>query len=735
MPDDIETRLRRLEDITTRYDDVIGREAEELRREHQIAGAEQLAGQLRKLDDDFRLLHIGIIGKVKAGKSSLLNAVFFEGENVLPKAATPMTASLTRLTWGDSCQARVDYFTPADIQSIAAAHDKYERRFQQAYEDALRELEGQKRRLPASREDLERRARRRAEQAISDEALKSAYDQYRRMRSTGKLDGFIAGKAASELSASDRVQLMRELGQYVGSDGPFMPFTRSVELRLPEPSLKDIAVVDTPGLNDPVVSRSQRTSEYLGECDVVFIVSPAGQFVSLEDTGLMDRLSSRQGVRELYLVASQADNQLFGDIGERTRWNLDNAVKDIRAQLAAHARQVLSEIREHSPETAGQFDQLLEPGSSRIIVTSSVCSALARHYDQPGQWDGMMRHVHGLLQEKFRDYFDNREAALANLAKLDGVEHIAAAIADARQKKDAILGRRKADLLAGQEKAVTAYADELRLSVRAKAEKLERTDLAGIQNEKKKLESVRRNATAAVDDAFDESLDSFRRQLRDAVASKRNILFAGARSDLDKAESSETRTRHWTTGWWLWKKSHSEDYTVTTVRAGAVKNQLNALRNDLQESLLTAVETCKADWKKDVQRSVTRALREAVEDEDSVDFSVVKTALRRQVGSMEIPDLDFSSCTFDSTASGKLESSEAEEFISEAQDYIARLRTYFQSQTTTFIKQVEASVRQFRMSDMLFGDINTQIEQLEKDLQNKQGNMERLRQCLKELEG
>lgn len=735
MPEKIEARLRHLEAIATRYDDVIGREAEELRREYQLVGAEQLTGQLRKLEDDFRLLHIGIIGKVKAGKSSLLNAVFFDGENVLPKAATPMTASLTQLTWGDSCQAHVDYFTPTDIQAIAAAHDKYERRFLQAYETALQELKSQKRPSPLSREDLERRAHRRAEQAIPDEALKSAYDQYRRMRATGKFDEFMTGKTASKLNAGDRGQLMRELGQYVGSKGPLMPFTRSVKLCLPEPGLKDIVVVDTPGLNDPVVSRSQRTSEYLSECDVVFIVSPAGQFVSLEDTGLMDRLSSRQGVREIYLVASQADNQLFGDIGARANWNLDKAVQDIRTQLAAHARQVLSDIREHSPETSGQFDQLLEPGSSRIIVTSSVCHALARHYDQMERWDSSMQHVHGLLQKNFRDYFDGREAALANLAKLNGVEHIAAAITDARQKKDAILGQRKTNLLTAQKKAVTAYADELRASVRTKAEKLERTDLADIQNEKKKLESVRRNATATVDDAFEESLDNFRQQLRDAIAAKRHILFAEARADLDKAERSETRTRYWTTGWWLWKKTHSSDYTVTTVRAGAVKNQLNSLRNDLQESLLTAVETCKVEWKKDVQRIVTRALREAVEDEDSVDFAVVKTALRRQVGSMEIPDLDFSSCTFDSSASGKLESSEAEQFISEAQDYIARLRSYFQQQTASFITQVENSVRKFSMSGMLFGDINSQIEQLEKDLQNRQGNLERLRQCLKELEG
>lgn len=48
-----------------------------------------------------RNLRVGIIGRVKAGKSSLLNALMFAGNDVLPKAATPMTASLTILRYTD----------------------------------------------------------------------------------------------------------------------------------------------------------------------------------------------------------------------------------------------------------------------------------------------------------------------------------------------------------------------------------------------------------------------------------------------------------------------------------------------------------------------------------------------------------------------------------------------------------------------------------------------------------
>ena len=56
-----------------------------------------LKSSLKDLSDTERLMKIGIVGRVKAGKSSLLNAIAFNGKNVLPKAATPMTAALTEI--------------------------------------------------------------------------------------------------------------------------------------------------------------------------------------------------------------------------------------------------------------------------------------------------------------------------------------------------------------------------------------------------------------------------------------------------------------------------------------------------------------------------------------------------------------------------------------------------------------------------------------------------------------
>lgn len=52
-----------------------------------------------------------------------------------------------------------------------------------------------------------------------------------------------------------------------------MPYTKAVRISLNNPNLKDLEVIDTPGVNDPIVSREERTKALLKDCDVVFTVA------------------------------------------------------------------------------------------------------------------------------------------------------------------------------------------------------------------------------------------------------------------------------------------------------------------------------------------------------------------------------------------------------------------------------------------------------------------------------
>ena len=76
---------------------------------------------------DNNTLKIGVVGQVKAGKSSFLNSLFFDGESILPKASTPMTAGLTVLEYNDSNEFQIEYYNKKEWRIFEVRADDYDR--------------------------------------------------------------------------------------------------------------------------------------------------------------------------------------------------------------------------------------------------------------------------------------------------------------------------------------------------------------------------------------------------------------------------------------------------------------------------------------------------------------------------------------------------------------------------------------------------------------------------------
>ena len=106
--------------------------------ENEFLSQEKIREDYLKNTEKDRLLRIGIVGAVKAGKSSLLNALFFNGNDILPKAATPMTAALTELSYGEKCEISVDFFTDMDVQELKKKSEDYKRELNRLIEENLK---------------------------------------------------------------------------------------------------------------------------------------------------------------------------------------------------------------------------------------------------------------------------------------------------------------------------------------------------------------------------------------------------------------------------------------------------------------------------------------------------------------------------------------------------------------------------------------------------------------------
>ncbi len=178
--------------------------------DNSVIKTEELEKTLKEMQAEGRDLKVGIIGRVKAGKSSLLNALIFEGVEILPKAATPMTASLTILKYADILSTEVEFYSPKDIAELKNEHERYEREFNRIVEEEVKKqkekqslanrakeglnkfgkfISGNKsdKEAPKERvlsdEEIVKRAERIAKSELEkDTKLVSSHDQYEKMK-------------------------------------------------------------------------------------------------------------------------------------------------------------------------------------------------------------------------------------------------------------------------------------------------------------------------------------------------------------------------------------------------------------------------------------------------------------------------------------------------------------------------------------------------------------------------
>ncbi len=225
--------------------------------ENAVIKTEELEKTIKGMQAENRGLKVGIIGRVKAGKSSLLNALIFEGVEVLPKAATPMTASLTVLKYAKTLSAQVEFYSPKDISELKNEHARYEREFQRMVDEefnkqkekqslANRAKEGLKEGLnkfgkslsinksggeaPKERilsdEEILEKARKIAKSELEkDTKLVSSHDQYEKMKKSGLLN---TETEDPRIQADSLEELNQKLYQFVGKEGKFMPYTKAV---------------------------------------------------------------------------------------------------------------------------------------------------------------------------------------------------------------------------------------------------------------------------------------------------------------------------------------------------------------------------------------------------------------------------------------------------------------------------------------------------------------------------
>lgn len=584
-------------------------------KDEDISGLNKLLTNFKIKTEDFyrenRKLNIGVVGQVKAGKSSFLNTLLFGGKEILPKASTPKTATLTKIEYSEENIIQIEYYSPDEWVVLE--------------DNSVVDLD--------------------------DEIYTSAREIVDMVKRNGVDPHSYLEKGLEQIKFETYEDLISGLNDYVGEDGKFTPIVKAVTLYLNKEEFKGLSIVDTPGLNDPIASRTIRTKEFMEVCDVVFFLSQSGSFLDKSDWILLSSQLPQKGVKKLVLIASkydsgirdilriQDDDDIFGD-DDNTADNIPKACKIIKKKLKKRAKSKVEEfvkdleMRGGSPELIEVIKQCADP----IMVSSLAYNMTGKNQDA---YTSEEKNIYSALNQ----FSDDMEADLKLLGNFDEVKGLFSGVVT--EKESILEAKAKSFIPNAIEELInllTGYLDKTNKRVQV----LESNDRELLMEQKKLIETQMGAIKADIAAIFGElnaKLESEKvagiREIREV---SKDYLSIKDRTGTKVIHDSYTVSDSKWYNPFSWGSSHIEHYTYEEyysycIAADAIENLsefgLDA-SNQVEEVFSEAVQI------KEIKR---RLLNVVVNNFDTgsekYDSSLFRIIVEETVSEIEFPILDI----------------------------------------------------------------------------------------------
>ena len=230
---------------------------------------------------------IGITGIINAGKSTMLNSLL--KEEILGTSVVPETANLTILKYAKQRFAKVNFWDKAEFSKI---------------EKSARENKNIQNFIDETRA-----------------AFKTTIGEY--IKEKGRVDTIKIEDLAYFTSAE--------------ASNKKCNLVKSVELYSDLEFLKDgVEIVDTPGLDDPIVQREEITLKYISECDLMIHLMNVNQSATKKDVDFIIDAIIYQNIARLLIVITKIDTVSKEELDEVIEYTKRSISARLKEQNRSH---------------------------------------------------------------------------------------------------------------------------------------------------------------------------------------------------------------------------------------------------------------------------------------------------------------------------------------------------------------------------------------------------------------
>lgn len=609
--------------------------------------AKEVISKLEEITEEGRKLRLGIVGEVKAGKSSFLNALLFNGKDILPKAPTPMTAALTRISYSEEPKARIVYYSSDDWNGIRKMAQRYNDKLNELYEKYLQDYKSSANKLNSflakekTIEEFEKQSREQIPQEFR--ACKEVMDLAK--KNNIDVDNYLGKEELIKSNGEDETEYLKLLNQYVGAEGKYTAIVKYTEIQLKNKLLEGIEVIDTPGLNDPILSRGRTTEKFLIECDAVFLLGYCGQFLGDDDMSFIISSLPNEGINKAVLIGSKMDSAILQYPSKRASFK--EAYLGTKKNCEDQARDNINEcsINTYNEKILTQIKKSLPP---KCISSLAYSAALKMENGESlNDYENLLINN---MTKKYVDFKPDIET-LKGLSNIDDVRK--EVFEQTKSEKDEIISERIKDIIKSQVGKFLGILEDIIIQVKQNKNDLKKHDCEELSEKlevlKEKLDSVR----VVVKNLFEQSAISSRRIIEEMVVEIGVEM--GNHLDIEVIKESKTEHHTSTSGHWFWKKTEHWNETIHTNSA-----YVSDARQNIREYYYRCLSVVNSNFKnllkiEELKNNIKTVVMGAFEKADKTfDENKIIIPLENTLGRITLPSIDLNLKKYDEMLDNKL---------------------------------------------------------------------------------
>ncbi|GAA8621706.1 dynamin family protein [Helicobacter pylori] len=601
-----------------------------------------------------------------------------------------------------------------------------------------------------SDEEIVKRAERIAKSELEkDTKLVSSHDQYEKIKKSGLLN---TESLDPRIQANSLQELNQKLLQFVGADGKYMPYTKAVRISLNNPNLKDLEVIDTPGVNDPIASREERTKALLKDCDVVFIVSPSNQFLTDSDMSLFDRVSHKEGLQEIYFVASQADSAVLSmSEVENSNQHLPTAFENAQKSFSSVLNNVMGALIEKYPNQREVFEKAIKNG---VILASGVCFSMHKDFNNQASWGRNQKteEYHNALRnlrDSYPDAFSSDDKSKESLLFLSNMGAIEERLKKAAQEKEKIISQKLQSYAKSQANNLHSFIAQLLQNLEEEKKRVKNADISTIKEQIKAYEKLSNEIETEFDGVYGNFINDFFINIEDGLDKTLKKAIQTAKVGAEEEEEVERYTERVKQGglggWARWfggvfgEKDWGYDEVERTrdvIKAGAVLDYLTEMHERCESALNDSADSFRVVFRKELYAKIFSQLREIISD-DLIDEVAFKKSVDAVLNSIEFEEFDYAD-KLPSEIRGKtgfLKGDEANAFIQSVENHVRGFEAEAKKDVKGYIQGLRENLEKQNFASDTLKKLEENMQNLQSQAQNKEQSIAQLDAKINALKG